>query len=299
EPAGQKETQDLDELEFDFHPGAKEPQESTALDDLELDLEFDLDGQEANRKEDRPDLDNFELDLDLETETTSQNQMTQRTEPHQKGIASSSLASASIQSPDDEETAEASEISRDNSKKNTGIRFLLLIILLLLLMAAGVFGAILYAQKNNISLPFIGSPTATARPEFQDPGNLRITPTGVSHSFLTHESAGRLLVIAGNIRNEYPQPRRHVQLRARLFAGEEAVATRMIYAGNTLPEIELTRMSIATIEKELNKQDGDRNLNQSIPSGKEIPFMFLFSDLPQGLSGFEIDVLRSLPASQQ
>ena len=299
--------EDLD-LDLDFESAPAAPASEKTLDDFDLQLDMDdhdLQGKSASKDfrleldtassgQEKP-SDDFELDLDLgETKPPTPSEKPQP-----------SLAHAIIASPEKpdadsgEEEKPSQELLGQNLKKSQSLRFILLILLLLLLMGAGIFGGILYLQKNQISLPFIGPPPSrTAVPEVQDPGNLRIHTLAVGHSFVNHESAGRLLIISGKVRNDYPHTRHHIHLRARLFTGESPAATRMVYAGNTLPEMELIRMPMAAIEKELGKKSGDRAINENIVQGKEIPFMFVFSDLPQGLSGFEIDVLRSSPVLQ-
>jgi predicted Zn finger-like uncharacterized protein len=301
--------EDLD-LDLDFESAPAAPASEKTLDDFDLQLDMDdhdLQGKSASKDfrleldtassgQEKP-SDDFELDLDLDLGETKPPTPSEKPQP--------SLAHAIIASPEKpdadsgEEEKPSQELLGQNLKKSQSLRFILLILLLLLLMGAGIFGGILYLQKNQISLPFIGPPPSrTAVPEVQDPGNLRIHTLAVGHSFVNHESAGRLLIISGKVRNDYPHTRHHIHLRARLFTGESPAATRMVYAGNTLPEMELIRMPMAAIEKELGKKSGDRAINENIVQGKEIPFMFVFSDLPQGLSGFEIDVLRSSPVLQ-
>ncbi|WP_144686872.1 DUF3426 domain-containing protein, partial [Desulfobotulus alkaliphilus] len=260
--------------------------------DLDFDLDLDL-GDETSKKQVADD--GLELTLDDSVSETSTKAHPSAADealtPHAIAIPQRVPASGSIETEP--------EVAPPTAQKPATLRFILILLLLLMLMGAGIFGAVLYVQKNNITLPFIGKTTVSTQPEFHDPGNLRIRKSAVTHSFINHEEAGRLLIITGQVHNNYPQPRKHIHIRAKLFAGETLSATRMVYAGNTLPEIELMRMPLTEIEKELNKISGDRNLNENIGPAQTIPFMFVFSDLPQGLSGFEIDVMRSSPADRK
>ena len=96
--------------------------------------------------------------------------------------------------------------------------------------------------------------------------------------------------------NEYPESRRFIQLTGRLFAtGKTLVKEETIYCGNTLSDVQLTMMDLMDIDKKLQNRLGDNKSNVDVRPGQQIPFMLVFSELPQDLEEFTIEVSNSLP----
>jgi pilus assembly protein FimV len=58
--------------------------------------------------------------------------------------------------------------------------------------------------------------------------------------------------------------------------------------------MELSNMEFAAIKKRLSNSLGKNKSNTGIKPGKELPFMIVFSDLPDNLEEFAIEVAGSI-----
>jgi hypothetical protein len=126
-----------------------------------------------------------------------------------------------------------------------------------------------------------------------------ITTSNIKSKFVDNEESGRLFVITGNVTNEFPQSRRFIKLKGKLFAsGKTLVKEETVFCGNSLTDIQLAQMSLADINKKLSNRFGDNKSNVKVKSGQELPFMMVFSDFPQDLEEFTIEVIGSSPVQQ-
>lgn len=191
-----------------------------------------------------------------------------------------------------------------------GSLFLLFLFLILLFLA---YCCLSYAQKNKlISLPFelvmpfqieklpllnYFFPTQKIEEAALDDGNLYIRTSDIEMKYVVSKRLGKLFVLTGKVKNTYPEERSEIRLRARLFVGSDIVRARTVYAGNIISEENLLHQSITEIEAELNKPEGDLGSNENVASQAELPFMFVFADPPENLSGHAINVIGSLKAA--
>jgi len=126
-----------------------------------------------------------------------------------------------------------------------------------------------------------------------------ITTANINSRFVDNGTSGRLFVITGKVKNEFPESRRFIKLTGRLFAsGKVLVKEETIYCGNTLTDIQLGQMAVVDINKKLSNRFGDQRSNVDVKPGQELPFMVVFSDFPQDLEEFTIEVVGSSPAQQ-
>jgi len=129
-------------------------------------------------------------------------------------------------------------------------------------------------------------------------GNLKMASSDISSKFVENAKTGTLFVITGKIRNDYDHPRGFVKVTGRLYSkGKKLSKTLTVFCGNTLTDKELSTLDIGTIRKKLLERAGQKQANVMIPPGKQVPFMMVFSDLPQDLEEFDIQIDESLPAS--
>ena len=118
----------------------------------------------------------------------------------------------------------------------------------------------------------------------------------VSGRFADNKTAGRLFVIRGKVRNDYPAPRNFIKVKGALYLKDGKMARHQIaYCGNILSDTELETSDAAAIIKKLKNKAGDKKSNFRVPPGKVLPFMVVFSDLPQDLKEFTVEVVGSLP----
>ena len=169
----------------------------------------------------------------------------------------------------------------------------LLLLLVLALLAAGAY---VLNQMGVVHIPFMD----VLKPSPPDPtGNLHIQTNGDPETkFIENKTEGRLFVISGKVTNQYPKARGKIRVKANIIATGAAVAqTRTVSCGNLLADVELATLDFDTIVKRLENPEGENKANVKVEPGKSIPFMIVFSKLPEKLEEFEIEVVGSSPAS--
>ncbi len=144
---------------------------------------------------------------------------------------------------------------------------------------------------SDIQIPLIGG---LFESETKDPlGNLKLAPLAdtISAEFIDNQSAGRLCVIKGQVRNDYSEPRSHIQVTAKLYTKDKAVArSATVFAGNMLSKAELASLDLAAISARTNLKTGANNVNVSVPPGKAIPFMVVLDKLPADADEYSVEV---------
>jgi len=176
--------------------------------------------------------------------------------------------------------------TQTDKKKTTGILFLVLMIAVL--VAGGAYGAFTFIKPVNA---FISNLFNT---EVQkDAGEIRINPIkeSINGKFVENTKAGSLFVITGRVKNESDQTGGFVRITGNLFTkGEILAKTKRVYCGNELSDIDLANLDPAEINKRLLNPYGDNKINAEIKPGNDIPFMIVFSNLPDDLVNFTIEV---------
>lgn len=174
-----------------------------------------------------------------------------------------------------------------------------MILLILGLVAGGAYGGYLYLKSSGTSIPFLESLLGTPKPAIVDPGNLQIVVVEqeIGTEFVENSAAGRLFVIRGKVRNDYPDARNFIMVKGALYAKDgQATQQKNVYCGNVIPDSDLQAVDKAAIETKLANRFGDERSNFQVPPGKELPFMVVFSDLPQDFGEYSVEVVSSVSA---
>ncbi|UCD77962.1 MAG: zinc-ribbon domain-containing protein [Desulfobacterales bacterium] len=181
-----------------------------------------------------------------------------------------------------------------------------LVVLLLLLLAAGVLIVpnmlgiripyisdikIPYLSDLDVKIPYLSD---WLNPEEQDvAGNLKIIPLGntINGKFVDNSRAGQIFVIQGQLKNDYDHPRSHIKVTGKLYQKGNKIAKKAtVYCGNVLSDSELGAMDISTIKTKLMNRAGDKRTNLKVKTGKMVPFMIVFDNLPKNLDEFSVEV---------
>jgi pilus assembly protein FimV len=172
----------------------------------------------------------------------------------------------------------------------------LVVLLILALLAGGSYGTYVLLDFMNIEIPFISD---YIKPKVSDPvGTLKIDTLDVNSKFLLNVKEGKLFVITGRVKNGYSDVRRFISINGRLYTkGKILAQTETVFCGNVLSDIELSNMELEAIKKRLSNRLGDNKSNMEIKPGGELPFMLIFSNLPEDLEEFSIEVGSSTSAS--
>ncbi len=260
-------------------------------DDLE---EYDDDGYEESEAADQAD-DSLGLAADpVEAQAAHARMLIDDAEYQSKGLAGGVGQGASIRAA----------VTKESSRSP----YLLIIGLIVLagLLAGGIYyfssrpAPTALSNGDNVALADDPPPpTDPGRDDGDQAGTKKIafTEGKQGYYFFNNPKAGKLLVITGMVRNNYPERRNFIRLRGHLLNGEgKNLADRFVFAGNILSEEELTTLPILEITTRLSLKGGQRGLNMNVAPGQEIPFMLVFDKLPEGIAEYRIDAVSSVLA---
>jgi predicted Zn finger-like uncharacterized protein len=164
----------------------------------------------------------------------------------------------------------------------------LVILLIILVLCGGVYGAHLMGARIPVVSEWLTPPVK------DELGNLKISTLDIDSRFVDNAQAGRLFVITGKVRNDYPGPRSFIQVQGSLYQkGKKLAATRSVFCGNLLADMDLARLEMGEIQKRLDLRSGANKSNLNVPGGGVLPFMVVFDNLPPDLEEFTIEVARS------
>ena len=318
---------DLEEM-LDVKEGT-EAEEEVELEEVDLELDMDM-GLELDAADDdvaatEPDvadleeLSELEEMLDLDEETAADDTVEDEIDAVDKSfelefedaLTAESEEADQAQATDDsfyEEThvvepgallaaaavgEEKEEEERPIPAKKKRISMPLLIGLVAVLLAGAAYGTLIFLNSKNIRVPFVSD--LLFEPQVEDAGNLMITPLGVNGKFVENAKTGQLFVITGRVKNDYSHNRRFIKVAGQLFTkGKGAAKTATVFCGNFLTDIELSNFDLAAITKRLMNRYGDKKSNLTIKPGQMIPFMIVFSNLPNDLDEFSVEVTESI-----
>jgi pilus assembly protein FimV len=286
------ETVDLSEIEKMLDMEGTEEKEEPEERDLALELEMEGKPAETTVPEDSSAVEVYELDEAEETsdeheavEAAGDNRVKPEYE-FEKGTEEEEIDIAGMP-PEATEAAPAKErrVSRP-----------LVVLLILVLLAGGSYGAYVLLDYMHIKIPYISD---YFKPKVSDlKGNLKIDTLDINSKFILNVKAGKLFVITGRVKNRYPDNRSFITVTGKLFTkGKKLVEKETVFCGNVLSDIELSNMDFDAIKKRLSNRLGDNKSNLKVEPEKELPFMVVFSNLPDNLEEFAIEVAGSTSAS--
>lgn len=125
-------------------------------------------------------------------------------------------------------------------------------------------------------------------------GNVKMSTYGINTKFIDNKNVGRLFVIFGKVKNGYLVNRGRVTLSGKVFSpGKILVQEEKVYCGNFISDFELTNLKWDEIKAKLANEFVENGKNEKIEPGNSIPFMVVFSSLPNDLEEFTIEVISS------
>ena len=200
-----------------------------------------------------------------------------------------------------EEVEESAEPQPVFKKRRRSALWITIWLIALLLVGSA---AALFVLKPDLlleSLPSFKKPLS--KEQVFDMGNKRLSikrdPADLKGSFVDSEKGGKLFVVSGLITNNYPDNRSFIRVRSNILDSKGKVVTSKIaYAGNTFSDKELLPLSIVEIDNSLNNKFGKDKVNTNILPNSSIPFMIIFSDLPEDISEFSVEPISSFSAKK-
>ncbi|MDD2389288.1 MAG: DUF3426 domain-containing protein [Desulfobacterales bacterium] len=320
---GEPELSDLDlDLDLDLELDEAAPEEpagpETPEDDLKLELDEPVDDLELNF-----DIEGFAKDTDqtdqmdeLKAQTLSGTEDTNlafemesqdkfdmgvigsASEDHSAAFGVEGDRNFEEMIRDNPENSDAQEEEKPESgiflpprQKRVGTPVIILLIVVLL--GAGVYGGWTMLEKSGINVPFISD---FFKPDVPDAGNLKMSTVNIASKFLENSKSGRIFVITGEAKNEYPGPVGLIRITGKLFTKGKVIAkSQTVYCGNVLSDLDLSNLEVDVIQNRLSNRFGDNRSNVKLEPGSLIPFMIVFPELPENLDEFSVEVQESVP----
>ena len=118
----------------------------------------------------------------------------------------------------------------------------------------------------------------------------------IAGKFVNNSEVGKLFVITGNAMKEYDHPHGLIRVTGKLYSkGKKLENTEMVFGGNMLSDTELARLDLGSIKKRLANRATTNKTDLNPTSGREVPFMIVFSDLPDNVKEYEIEADLLVP----
>lgn len=275
--------------ELSLELGMEEPEvNSMAIESAEPD-EIALEIEDAATPEaaEAPPMETEELDLEFDEEQLDQAVVAEEAlvEGRVEETPAVSEAAEPVAAADVPEAPEKPAVTEKRRK------WLFVLILVLVLLGGAAAIGYFYLVNNDMKIPFL---SGAQKIEPVEPGNLHITTMDVDSRFVDNSQTGRLFVIAGKVRNDYRDARSFIRVTGRLFTqGKQPANVETVFCGNIMTDLEISKETFEVIKNRLTNRTGDNDANINIKPGEERPFMLVFSNLPENLEEFTLEVAGS------
>ena len=171
----------------------------------------------------------------------------------------------------------------------------MLFILLFILVSGAYIASMTLGYKipylSDVKIPILEKylkkeiPQKTAQKPIPNEGS-------VTGRFISNDTAGELFIITGQIQNPSTNPYSYIQVKGTLITkGKVKAKVQITFCGNIISEEILKTGNIMDITKQLGTREGAHNSNVNIKPGGFVPFMVVFSDLPDNLENFTVEVV--------
>ena len=119
-----------------------------------------------------------------------------------------------------------------------------------------------------------------------------LTMFDVRQYIVENEKVGKVFVIEGKVRNEFPDPKEFIAVEAAIYGKDQRViATKKQRCGTQLSLFQLQVLSEKEMESFLNNKIEILTNNVNIKEGGEVPFMVLFYAPPDDVSEFGVRII--------
>jgi predicted Zn finger-like uncharacterized protein len=297
-----------EEMSLDFE--LEEPDSPVAEEDSDEDFKISLDDEDGESAggeaaEESPASDELSLEFDDEPldrmpadeEAPDEAEAVLTSPGYEPDRSEDKEAEAALEEESEEESETVSEDQLPSGAPEAGRqrRLYTIVALVLILVLGGLGGGLLFMRQAGMQIPLFSE---RQKPQATDQGNLNISTIDIDGRFVENSTAGRLFVISGKARNGYKDARSFIQITGKLYAkGKKLVNTETVYCGNMISPIEVAKLPLETIKSRLGNKSGDNGANVDIKPGQERPFMIVFSNLPENLEEYTLEVARSEPAA--
>lgn len=153
---------------------------------------------------------------------------------------------------------------------------------------------VLAEKIKQANIPYISDLITSGDQDTQGISNITILEPSISGYYVENKSIGDIFVISGQVRNDYDQLRNFIRIKGQIYSkGRAKTESKTVYAGNVFSEEGLSSSSAAEIDKKLNNKYGDKQSNFKLNKGKTVPFIIVFTKVPENLDGYDVEVVSS------
>jgi len=175
---------------------------------------------------------------------------------------------------------------KKEKKKSRSSKLVLILLLIVLLGLAGYIASVIMGYKLPAVNQYIKKPV---------PQTSEVKPVpnqkSVNGRFVTNATAGTLFVITGRVENPSNTAYSHIEIRGALITkNKEEAKIKNVFCGNIITEDMLKTGNISDINALLMLKQGAHNINVNVAPGASVPFMVVFSDLPEKLQNFTVKI---------
>jgi predicted Zn finger-like uncharacterized protein len=125
-----------------------------------------------------------------------------------------------------------------------------------------------------------------------------ITITEMNGRYVQNATAGTLLVIEGNIRNDFKSSRTAIAVKGILYDQDlNIIRESKVYCGNAIDGKTLQTGTVAKMQEYTDNPFGDRFSNEDVAPGTSLPFTIIFNDIPENFSQFNVEIAESMVGS--
>jgi predicted Zn finger-like uncharacterized protein len=185
---------------------------------------------------------------------------------------------------------------KKRTKRSAMASPVMLLGLIFILVAGAYIASMILGYKipylSDVNIPILENLFKKDSPEIPAPKPVP-NEASVNGRFISNDTAGELFIITGQIKNPATIPYSHIQVKGTLITkGKVKAQTLIIFCGNIISEEILKTGNISDIHKQLGIKEGAHNSNINVKPGGSVPFMLVFSNLPENLENFTVEVLE-------
>ncbi len=284
------EEDDGDGIDLEFGPDTID-QEEINIEELEQTIsETDAFGEES-------DVPDAELILGSDDDDDDDDEIS-----IDEGIDEGELESMLINADDSSESTKTGQIidavgdadkdnvcGRSKGKSKKGVMILLIF---LIISGSLIVTHQFFFDFSTLNIPYISEflKKGSERTE----GGIKVLQADTNGEYIENSNAGKLFVVKGMLENRSEVSRYLVEVRGKLIANKKTViVSQPFLSGNILDDTEIKTLDLSIINNRLLNTVEDDKANLTVAPGKTIPFMIVFSDFPENIDEYIVEVLTS------
>lgn len=203
--------------------------------------------------------------------------------------------SARIEKTEPEILALPVDSPRRKRRKKSSLGAPVILLLIVFLITAGAYVVSMFMGYkipflSQVKIPYIEQFMGKTKAEIPEPKPVP-SQKNVNGRFVSNDTAGELFIITGKVDNPAKIPYQYIQVKGTLLTkGKVKAMTQTAFCGNIISEEVLKTGNITDINKQMTVREGMNGANLNVRPGGSVPFMLVFSNLPENLQNFTVEV---------